>query len=267
MARNSISFSKYCDELGLPLKNSRWSWCAIDTDRRKALFTIWDNEVWADGKTYKLWDDDTDKERKGNGIGEMKRVVELAAMDGFDAFGVRCFPKYPLTSPRERDYFEEEKLISLVIQKRGKDYIATFKGIVPKAVVAADLPMVDAASRSAIDDLDDLPIGSTLPPRQSYQGSFIVRDERVRRAVIKRARGRCEYCGEFGFKKLNGDRYLEAHHIINLANQGPDTLENVIALCPSHHREAHFGVDSVYLEASFREYLEKIGARKRVLSS
>lgn len=42
----------------------------------------------------------------------------------------------------------------------------------------------------------------------------------------------------------SGQRYLEAHHIVALACDGPDTVENVVALCPNHHREAHFGVDA-----------------------
>jgi 5-methylcytosine-specific restriction protein A len=43
-----------------------------------------------------------------------------------------------------------------------------------------------------------------------------------------------------------------------LANQGPDTLENVIALCPNHHREAHFGIDRVHLEKKLTAKLAEI---------
>ena len=34
---------------------------------------------------------------------------------------------------------------------------------------------------------------------------------------------------------------MESHHIIALANEGADRMTNVIALCPNHHREAHYG--------------------------
>ncbi len=43
------------------------------------------------------------------------------------------------------------------------------------------------------------------------------------------------------FKRPDGSDYLEVHHIIFLADEGPDTTENVAALCPSCHRECHHG--------------------------
>jgi 5-methylcytosine-specific restriction protein A len=39
----------------------------------------------------------------------------------------------------------------------------------------------------------------------------------------------------------NGKVYLETHHVIPLAEDGPDTESNVATLCPNHHREAHHG--------------------------
>jgi 5-methylcytosine-specific restriction protein A len=65
---------------------------------------------------------------------------------------------------------------------------------------------------------------------------------------MRRANGKCELCGELGFKQSNGKHYLENHHIIALANEGSDRMTNVIALCPNHHREAHFGERGEELE-------------------
>ena len=110
----------------------------------------------------------------------------------------------------------------------------------------------------AINDLDDPRIGNEAPGRRGFSGTFIVRDNRVRAQVIRRSKGSCEYCGEAGFKKADGSRFVEAHHIISLAQQGPDTMENVIALCPNHHREAHFGADAQRLESRFLAILAKI---------
>ncbi len=111
---------------------------------------------------------------------------------------------------------------------------------------------------NAIDDLDQPDIGNISPKRSSYSATFIVRDDRVRKLVLKRAQGRCEHCGELGFKRLDGSHFVEAHHIISLAEQGPDTLDNVIALCPNHHREAHFGEGWKQLEAEFKAKLAKL---------
>jgi 5-methylcytosine-specific restriction protein A len=43
---------------------------------------------------------------------------------------------------------------------------------------------------------------------------------------------------------------LEVHHLLALSEDGPDTPENVVALCANHHREAHYGRDRVKLEAA-----------------
>lgn len=110
----------------------------------------------------------------------------------------------------------------------------------------------------AIDDLDSFILGNDNPTRSTYTTQYIVRDNRIRRVVVERAKGRCEHCGELGFPMLNGGHFVEAHHIISLAKQGPDTLDNVIALCPNHHREAHFGADSEQLERQFLAKLAQI---------
>ena len=112
---------------------------------------------------------------------------------------------------------------------------------------AAELEVL-APPATALDDLGDPPDGNGAPDRAKRTAYVYQRDPAVRAHVLKRAQGRCEYCGQQGFPLPDGNRYVEAHHIIALAKQGPDTLENVIALCPEHHREAHFGVQAEILE-------------------
>ena len=43
------------------------------------------------------------------------------------------------------------------------------------------------------------------------------------------------------FNKPTGEPFLEVHHVIGLAEGGPDIVENAVALCPNCHREAHHG--------------------------
>ncbi|HEY5305836.1 MAG TPA: HNH endonuclease signature motif containing protein [Pseudolabrys sp.] len=96
------------------------------------------------------------------------------------------------------------------------------------------------------DAIEDL--GSDRPESVPTLGKRYLRDPKVRAAVIERAQGKCEFCGRLGFKCADGTRYLECHHIIALANEGPDRMNNVIALCPGDHREAHFGERRTGLE-------------------
>jgi hypothetical protein len=59
----------------------------------------------------------------------------------------------------------------------------------------------------------------------------------------RRADYRCEVkgCTVELFVKPDGHRYVEVHHLIMMAEGGPDTLENMVCLCPNHHRELHYG--------------------------
>ncbi|BDR78897.1 hypothetical protein K154307017_18300 [Clostridium tetani] len=62
--------------------------------------------------------------------------------------------------------------------------------------------------------------------------------------VLKRANGFCEYCKEPAPFKRKSDNtpYLEVHHIIPLAKNGDDTVDNAVALCPNCHTKVHFGI-------------------------
>lgn len=70
------------------------------------------------------------------------------------------------------------------------------------------------------------------------------RDPEVRRFALSRAEGRCQLCGSPGFHLPDGRAFLETHHVIPLAENGADSASNVVALCPNHHREAHYGRDA-----------------------
>jgi len=114
----------------------------------------------------------------------------------------------------------------------------------------------------AIEDLNELPIGAVEPEKKYRYTPSYARDPRIRTYVINRAKGCCEYCSEKGFLMADDkSHYLETHHIIALADEGHDTLENVIALCPKHHREAHFGANKKQLEVKMIDLL-KNGRRK-----
>lgn len=115
------------------------------------------------------------------------------------------------------------------------------------------------ASRSdAVNDLDQVPAGSIAPGKTALAGFTYERDSDVRAFVLKRAKGRCEYCGQLGFLMEGGERFLEAHHIVSLAKQGPDTVENVIALCANDHREAHYGANKLEIERKMIHVLSAV---------
>lgn len=82
-----------------------------------------------------------------------------------------------------------------------------------------------------------------------------VRSPEVRRGVLMRAGGCCEYCGKKGFLTSTGQIYLETHHVVPLAEDGPHIASNVVALCPDDHRRAHYAADCADIRESLLEYL------------
>ena len=79
------------------------------------------------------------------------------------------------------------------------------------------------------------PAGRTQTTSMTWQ-----RDALVVEFAKRRAAGVCELCeNPAPFEDKQGIPYLEVHHIVWLANDGPDTIDNVAALCPNCHRRMH----------------------------
>lgn len=111
---------------------------------------------------------------------------------------------------------------------------------------AAIEPASSSDSRSeeiippAVDQFDIAEAAEAVAKR-TVEATVFERSAEVRRRVLRRANGCCEYCDEAGFLTAAGAIYLETHHVVPLSEDGPDTVTNVVALCAKHHREAHFG--------------------------
>ncbi len=107
---------------------------------------------------------------------------------------------------------------------------------------------------------------SIVPPngnrkRREVIGSVVIRDATVRAFVLNRAKGKCEKCGAKGFKVPNGSIYLETHHIVPLSEGGPDSVNNMVALCPNHHKECHYSRESHRLKNELTSYLSNLDSR------
>lgn len=101
-------------------------------------------------------------------------------------------------------------------------------------------------TRGANHFIDQFSIQETpdrKPERREVSAQAFVRSSAVRLNALLRADGKCDWCGQPGFQTADGGIYLETHHIVPLSENGSDTENNIAALCPNHHREAHHGKD------------------------
>lgn len=88
-----------------------------------------------------------------------------------------------------------------------------------------------------------LKAASKIPEKiQIIQRGFR-RNADVITTVLKRANGVCEKCNQNApFKRAKDNSpYLEVHHIVMLSEDGEDTVDNAIAVCPNCHKELHYG--------------------------
>ncbi len=86
------------------------------------------------------------------------------------------------------------------------------------------------------------------PDKKSSATLYYDRSAAVAKYVLARAAGKCELCGkEAPFIKKDNTPYLEPHHILRLADEGPDHPDSIVALCPNCHREVHYGINGQHL--------------------
>lgn len=211
-----------------------------------------------DGKNRLLWDDYDVARRHGEA--DQKKVLELVMAQNIPAYGLICTAQDPAAVPRSIKEVRGDYLIRLQIEKDAEGVHGKHGERVLMAQLVADIGRLRHSQNNGLLDLESAPLGNDTPDRALTSGWTVIRDSKVRAYVVELAGGKCEYCGRDGFLMSSGRRYIEAHHIIALSAAGRDVIENVIALCPEHHRQAHFGVDAEKLE---EEFIKRILARPK----
>lgn len=103
-----------------------------------------------------------------------------------------------------------------------------------------------------------LPKGVRNPKRRNTTVTTFDRDPQVRAWILENANGICEACSaDAPFQQDDGLPFLEVHHVQTLADGGPDTTDNAVAVCPNCHRRLHLSDD----RAQFTKDLYKKCAR------
>ncbi|MCX7190606.1 MAG: HNH endonuclease signature motif containing protein [Methylotenera sp.] len=256
---NALSLTRFIATLGCKLRIGYY-WSAKSEDNSRIIFTIWADQL--ENGRYLLWPnvEPMPAWTRLSGAHEWHDHIEIALKGNVEILGVLCHAVDSSALPRLRDYYDEKSIFVMNIGEHDGNLTAVVVGEVDVDVARnGKVSEYISPHKSALDDLfDSIPEGVESPETTPLSGVVFRRDQMVRSYVLSRAHGYCEYCGKEGFLMPSGKKYLEAHHIIALSCQGPDKVNNVIALCADHHREAHFGVDKEQLNAGMLQKLSSI---------
>jgi len=249
MAKNR---SQLFRDLDVKPKNPQWAWCAKNETIKRAVFTLWEDEELPN-QTWLIHDENSTY--KKNGYYDQKKVIDIAVEDKYEILGIVCIAYDINVAPRSIKEVREDFIYKLKVDVQDDKIYLRKTGQIKLIDVIRDDKILLSES-SGLNDLNYSDIGSDFPDRALAFGLVVKRNNNVRKAVLKRANGKCEFCGSRSFETKNGSIYLETHHVIYLAKNGADKVTNVIALCSEHHREAHFGKDAEELEKKFLDIIK-----------
>ena len=116
----------------------------------------------------------------------------------------------------------------------------------PKVVEAPKAVYITKPSKGkSLQQLREIALSSTpthASTKEKIQ-SIQNRSTAIKLYAKKRANGICEGCNETAPFETKSGPYLEIHYLTRLADGGADLPQNIIALCPTCHRKAHYSLD------------------------
>lgn len=143
-----------------------------------------------------------------------KHILYFEEVQNTNMIGVRKIyesyfgkiPKFPV------DIFEQEEIEAIMLQSFSRDRI--------------------------IEDLKNL--RETDPELVEICRRIYKRDNKTIVQIKILREYKCQICGHEIITK-EGKKYIEAAHIKPKRNAGPERPENILILCPNHHKEFDFG--------------------------
>lgn len=84
----------------------------------------------------------------------------------------------------------------------------------------------------------------------SVKSRIYLRSQAVKRYALTRANGVCECCKQPApFLTKRKEPYLEVHHLNRVSDGGPDMPGAVAAICPTCHKNIHFGLGGKHINS------------------
>lgn len=142
-------------------------------------------------------------------------------------------------------YFDEEPDVDGVLRKVLKFPLKRISNI-PLIVDIDEIDNSYIQKEQVLKEYDDKEVkdlakklANDNPKKTIASTTIIERNPAISEHTKRRANGKCDLCGNVAPFSKNGMPYLECHHVIHLADNGPDAIYNTVALCPNCHRKIH----------------------------
>ncbi len=107
-----------------------------------------------------------------------------------------------------------------------------------------------------------------LQPKLKEKVSTYIERGSMANKIKKHTDFKCLVCdamsiNALGFKKKNGDYYIEVHHVepVSLRKKGSLSSSNLITICANHHRQMHYG-NVIVVENTEKYFLFDIDGKK-----
>ena len=85
------------------------------------------------------------------------------------------------------------------------------------------------------------------PDKNKYEVNRFIRDSVLVKKLKKLYGNRCQICG-FTFEYAKGKFYSEVHHYKPLDEDGSDSMDNMIVVCPNHHSQFDYKMIAIDLD-------------------
>lgn len=164
--------------------------------------------------------------------------------DGFFEFLNRV-----MTPQRLAEYWNEQDAnkISKIIEKMEIEDFINNEGEEPREKLLEDILKLITITEDKI----------------KYEGKRYKRNAVVTEKIKKLRNYTCQFCGTTILKK-DGTRYIEACHINPKKHRGPETLTNILILCPNCHKEFDYGLREKEERPAANVYKLLLNGRERM---
>jgi 5-methylcytosine-specific restriction protein A len=157
--------------------------------------------------------------------------------------------------------YKPSRNVGASVRKRIQDMLAKIGAVSPGDFEpTADQQELDSRTDTLLErGIAVKPKGTHDPVASESATVRYARSPAVKAWALQRAHGTCEMCEQPApFENQAGVPFLEVHHIVRLRDGGPDTPENVAALCPNCHRRLHHGGDREQMATSLKGRIEAL---------